>query len=310
MDANATKAVTADRNVYAAFTATVRTYTVRFYNGSTLLQTSTNIPYGGSASYTGTTPVDPTGDGREFEGWSPSPSNITGNTDCFAQYASALEVAEITDTWDQILAAVADGTYRSKYKVGNYKPLDLGSEGTVNMQIAGFNKDALADGSGTAAISWISKELLATRRKLNPSRAEESGNYTEGTGGIGGWEKSELRSALKGIIKPLIPEVVRNAIKSVSKTQPAVNAADESFNQTSEDDVWVPSRTEMFAGSYYVLFPDNTSRLKYIVGSTRSTWWWLRSVNSSSQGDEINNVGGLSISSVIDNAGVALGFCT
>ena len=84
VDANATKAVTADRNVYAAFTVTVRTYTVRFYNGSTLLQTSPNIPYGGSASYTGTTPTKE-GD-YEFTGWSPSPSNITGNTDCYAQF--------------------------------------------------------------------------------------------------------------------------------------------------------------------------------------------------------------------------------
>ena len=84
VDANALKAVTADRNVYAAFTATVRTYTVRFYNGSTLLQTSSNIPYGGSASYTGTTPTKE-GD-YEFTGWSPSPSNITGDTNCYAQF--------------------------------------------------------------------------------------------------------------------------------------------------------------------------------------------------------------------------------
>jgi hypothetical protein len=80
-----------DRNVYAAFTATVRTYTVRFYinnginYGTSLLQTVENVPYGGMAVYTGTTPDYGEPD-YEFTGWSPNPSNITGNTDCYAQY--------------------------------------------------------------------------------------------------------------------------------------------------------------------------------------------------------------------------------
>ena len=141
-DADALLAVTADRNVYAAYTATGRTYTVRFYNGSTLLQTVNNVPYGGTAQYTGSTPVDPTGAAREFEGWSPSNVGITGATDCYAQYASAKEVAEITDDWATIISKIEAGT--ADYKVGNYKPLDLGSEGVVNMQIAALNKDDLA----------------------------------------------------------------------------------------------------------------------------------------------------------------------
>lgn len=85
--ANAKKAVTEDRNVYAHFTATVRKYTVYFYNGSTLLQTVQNVPYGSSASYTGSTPVDPSGNAQPFQGWNPSPTNIQGNTSCYAQYS-------------------------------------------------------------------------------------------------------------------------------------------------------------------------------------------------------------------------------
>ena len=88
-DSEALKAVTADRKVYAAFTATVQKYTVRFYNGSTLLQTVTNVPYGGSATYTGTTPVKTGVDDPElyeFTRWEPTGRNITGNTSCYAQY--------------------------------------------------------------------------------------------------------------------------------------------------------------------------------------------------------------------------------
>ena len=88
-NANALKAVMSDRNVYAAFTSTVRKYTVRFYNGTTLAQTVSEVPYGSNASYTGDTPaktdVEKPED-YEFTGWNPSPNGITGNTDCYAQY--------------------------------------------------------------------------------------------------------------------------------------------------------------------------------------------------------------------------------
>ena len=167
---DALKNVSADRKVYAIMTATVRKYTVYFYNGSTVLQTVSNVPYGGSATYTGTTPVSPDGsaDDYPFEGWNPEPKNITGNTYCYAKFGSPLEVKEIEDSWDEIIAACNDGTYATKYKIGNYKPLDLGSEGIVNMQIAGKDVDELADGSGMAKLSWISKELLNTPHRWNP----------------------------------------------------------------------------------------------------------------------------------------------
>ena len=81
-DANALKNVESDRNVYAAYTKTVRTYTVRFMNGTTVLQTVNNVPYGGTATYTGSTPVHSDPDNYEFKGWDPSPVGITGATDC------------------------------------------------------------------------------------------------------------------------------------------------------------------------------------------------------------------------------------
>lgn len=100
-DSEALKAVTADRKVYAAFTAIVQKYTVRFYNGGTLLQTVTNVPYGGSATYTGTTPVktgvnDP--ELYEFTGWEPTGKNITGTTSCYAQY-NYLGVPKLKSNW-------------------------------------------------------------------------------------------------------------------------------------------------------------------------------------------------------------------
>lgn len=115
-DSDALTAVAADRKVYAAFSQTVRTYTVYFYNGSTLLQTVTNVPYGGSATYTGSTPVSPDGSAEEypFEGWNPAPTNIKGNTSCYAVFGSP--APEFADTdfslgygveWDYSQSATA-----------------------------------------------------------------------------------------------------------------------------------------------------------------------------------------------------------
>lgn len=75
--------ITSDKNIYAAFGKTVRAYTVYFYNESTPLQTATGVPYGGSATYTEATP---TKSGYNFTGWSPAPTNISGDTSCYAQF--------------------------------------------------------------------------------------------------------------------------------------------------------------------------------------------------------------------------------
>lgn len=444
-DSNALKAVTADRNVYAAFTATIRKYTVYFYNGSTLLQTVQNVAYGSSATYTGTTPVSPDGSPEDypFEGWSPAPTNIQGNTSCYAQFGSPLEVKEIEDSWEQIIAAVNDGSYKTKYSVGNYKPLDLGSEGIVNMQISGKDSDPLADGTGNAPLSWISKELLKTSRRMNPSIVTNydestkdawiidesisgwksnnqsassssatatwsvtsttagtlnisykvgseanydkltvkvnnetianaiSGNldwtdyeiacsagdtvtvtatyakdgsgdqngdtayirisstgtieitpnlgtitirtvrdYQEGTGTIGGWEKTEMRTYLKETIKPLIPETVRNSIKTVSKTQIAYDSDGKSFTQTSQDDIWIPDYNEVFSGKYKTLFPDNASRIKQKAGSTSASNWWLRYANGTTHFRIVYSSGSYNSSNANGSYGVCLGFST
>lgn len=228
--------VWADRTVYAAYTWTVRTYTVTWKNGSTTLETDTNVPYGtmphydgatptqdgraaigwepeisavtgnitysalftpkynvnfyngstllqtvsvyegSNATYTGTTPTNP--EQTAFLGWSRTSGaktadptalqNITANTNVYAVFESALEVAEITDSWETIMSRVNAGTAADYYSVGNYKALDLGTEGIVNMQIVGTMTDELYSGSGYAQLSWLSMELLATSHRMNP----------------------------------------------------------------------------------------------------------------------------------------------
>ncbi len=314
-DSTALQAVTADRSVYAAFTPVVRKYTVYFYNGSTRLQTVNNVPYGGSAAYTGDTPVSPDGSAEDypFEGWQPQPTNITGNTSCYAQFGSPVEVKEISDDWATIIANIDNGTYKTKYKIGNYKPLDLGAEGVINMQIAAFDADDMSDESGKAPISFVGKELLATSHNMNTRQliSNADGTYQEGTGTIGGWEMSGMRTYLKNEIKPLIPEIVRSRIADVTKAQNAYNTSGNKFTQTTQDNVYIPTSSEIAPdGLYYKLFAGSISyRIKTKVGEENASIWWTRQVSDRMKFTIIEKDGMFSSGYPNVSYSVCLGFC-
>lgn len=233
-----------------------------------------------------------------------------------AQIREIESYPEICDTytWKGVLSALNKRTYASVYKVGDLVPLDLGSEGLVNMQIAGIDVDDLADGSGKAHISFISKELLATSKRFNPSSVtNDDGTYREGTGAVGGWEKSELRAYYNDTLLPLIPADVQALIKSVTKTQDAYDTAGSKFTQTTEDSVWLPSYPEMVGSSslYYPLFKDtNANRVKCIVGSSSASRWGLRSASGFNGIYHVGSDGSSIGNSVYASVGLPLGFCT
>ena len=89
VDKNALLNVESNRYVYMVYSRVLRYYDVKFYTGTTLLETQ-STPYGGTAYYTGEEPQK-TGVSNpqdyEFAGWKPSPSNITGELSCYATFA-------------------------------------------------------------------------------------------------------------------------------------------------------------------------------------------------------------------------------
>lgn len=118
-DRNALRNIVEDRYVYPVFTSTVRTYTVRFYVGTRVIQTISNVPYGGNAYYDGATPTniaesDPTD--YEFTGWDRLAENIQGDTSCYAQFKY------IGTVYKHILDGGLKGEYRntSATKIATY----------------------------------------------------------------------------------------------------------------------------------------------------------------------------------------------
>lgn len=102
-------------------------YTVRFFNGNTLLKTVENVMYGASVEYDGDTPIKSgeTDESRHaFAGWSPDPAFVTGNMDCYAQYefkgSYARELVQATIEGDYVndrVTSVGDGVFYDCTKV-------------------------------------------------------------------------------------------------------------------------------------------------------------------------------------------------
>lgn len=86
--------ITEDKTVYAIFTATVKYYTITYYDedGTTVLKTE-SLAYGAMPSY------KPTKSGYELTGWTPTITTVTGN----ATYVAVWE--KLSWEWD-----LTDGT--------------------------------------------------------------------------------------------------------------------------------------------------------------------------------------------------------
>lgn len=218
-------------------------------------------------------------------------------------------------TWDDVIAATKNGKYKD-FEIGAMKELDLGTEGIVHMQIVGIDADDLADGSGKAPLTFISKELLNTSHRMNPTLAPSAAPYDEGTGTIGGWGKCEMRSYLKETVKPLIPENVRNAIKNVTKYSNSFDSSGTKvMDAVTEDDVWLPSAREINGvlmeaegATYYDVYSaDNSSRIKTQGGTAYA--WRLRTAANDSNFGVITTKGGTGRYDASVDLNIPLGFC-
>lgn len=213
------------------------------------------------------------------------------------------ETGEILDSWDQIIAAVNDGTYSTKYAVGNYKSLDLGSEGVVIMQIAAFDADTLSDESGNAHITWIAGTLLANRYIMK-----------DGATNNNGWAECDMRNYLANNIWALIPSNVQNSIVEVYKSYYDYTTGSTLY---CADKLWLPSYREVGIGEdaeeygaiYDELFTDQDSRIRTLNGNPE--YWWLRSapLKGSTYFYAISNNGGYARYYSNSTYHILLGFC-
>ena len=308
-DPEALKNIVVDRTVYIAFTKTIRSYNVYFYNGTVLLQT-VSTEYGSNATYSGPAFEKLHVQNPElyaFTGWSPEPTNITGELSCYAQYEF---LGYIKDSWATIAASVADGSYKTKYEAGKLKELTLNSGAAFDVEIVGIDHDDLADGSGKAGLSWIVKEFADITSPMNYGSTSNSG----------GWNASYMRTTTMADIYNDLPEELRNVIKPVIKKSSTGNMSANIVE--SIDNIWLPSLVELSniddkdevylqEGNTYEMFTDDFSRQKYQTdGVTLSPYWSRSAVANSPYGFWYITANGEPTTFGSDTAmNVAFGFC-
>lgn len=226
------------------------------------------------------------------------------------EYPKALSGETITDSWDEIFQAESDGSYKTKYSVGDTKYLVVG--GTyILMQIIAFDRDILSsDHTSTAKITWLQKGL-SFQFPMNLKNITDNG-----------WVDCEGRKFLNDVIYEQIPENIKNKIVAVDKTyeyikQYSTYQADETA--TCSDKLWIPSAREIYGGSSYEndgvtyidFFNSNSVRTKHngLINDSANPWR-LRSANSSSSFYFVSYDGSLSYTNSSAQYSLVLGFCT
>lgn len=225
--------------------------------------------------------------------------------------------------WARIFNAIKDDTYRDKFAIGDILPLKFGPAGALNAQIVGFDKDEKADGTGTAHITFIS-QFVGASRKINPALTQNSPPYNEGTGGVGGWEKCEIRQYLTDSVFPQMMGIIKAHIIPIKKYSVSydINGVRDRAAETI-DTLWIPSAREIRsstfanyenAGPTYIdsYFIDDTKRMKTTV-SGKAASYWMRTFQAvsdkPSQGRCITSAGDAGYYPVTTRYFICIGFC-
>lgn len=196
-DANILKNITSDKTVYAIFTATVRYYTITYYDsdGTTVLNTE-SLAYGTMPSYA------PKKDGYMFSGFDREITVVTGDASYIAQFIEGVDFA--TSTWASIAKVCEDGLAEQCFSLGDTRTINIGGK-NIEFMIVGFNHDDLADGSGKAGISVLAKDTTST-----------STVWVSAYSTVPIYSGSKIPSALSTLYDSLDSEL-KNVIKTVNK---------------------------------------------------------------------------------------------
>lgn len=164
--------ITGPTDIYAIYSETPRTYTVKYYNGGEFIG-EVQAEYGTKARYPFPDPTDPSNFKFDKDGtpWLPSNEYITGDTVCYAQFISGYEYKDIGDySWSQIKDLINSNTYNDYLNVGNFKRIQLADGSIVEAQIAAMGLDDTPEG-GKVPITWV-VDGFRTSKEINKKDAD------------------------------------------------------------------------------------------------------------------------------------------
>lgn len=206
-------------------------------------------------------------------------------------------------TWEEIAEISAAGQASHLFAVGDTKRVDTTDGYTFTAQIAGFDHDYLADGSGKASISFIAADLI------------DKGYSMNSTAGVpAGYLGTDMHLQYLPALRATMPSDLLAVIKTVSKLCYVV--ANTSYTPF-ETDFWLPSARELSDsgpddGTVYSRYSgaNNNSRIKYVYGTTTARAYWTRTQASALNWSRVTLVGAMStIGTATTGIYVPLSFC-
>lgn len=271
LDSNALNDVTSDRVVYANFAAVTRYYTVRFFDGGTLLHTE-QVAYGSGSAYVAEK------DREVFERWEPACVNITEDTDCYAVWQEKITFANAT--WSQLDEICESGQAADYFAIGDEKHFQKTGSTALVMRIVGINADVKADGSGNAGITVAvcREDRFAVYNSQYSSYNSDSWT-SKGTL----FQKNYISS-----LNSSFPDELVQIIKTVTKTTAfPITSTTAAYENTTET-IFIPSFWELGLCGQDDRMCENTAqypgfvksdylKLKYSnFGTPYDVFWYLR----------------------------------
>lgn len=237
-------------------------FTVEFWNGSTKLQTVTDVPAGGTATYTGPTPTSAVS-GQVFSAWSPEPRNVTHNMKCYATFRNEEQHSasgEISISWKDIAADKGASVLWGEHKVIYYKPFYYNGIHIAGGALCMMKVNKNGGENGTTS-TFLSTQPI-TLRDTDGNNISGIPWYLPSSKGFGqtvrGWSDSNLKKdfldALRGAMESCSEERYNGTSVVISSISPVVKYTTE-FDYGDTDKIltntetvqglWIPSRYEM-----------------------------------------------------------------
>lgn len=276
--------ITEDKTVYAIFAATLRTYTITYLDedGTTVLNTET-LAYGAMPSYVGSK------EGYNFDGWEPELAVVTGDASYIAQFSETITFAGAS--WADIARISEAGEAASYFAIGDTKTVTFDGN-SLEVIIAGFDHDDLADGSGKAGISIVATQLTQTTHTW--TTRYDLGEY----------------STISDLKSKFTDAGLADAIKSVTKQcDSSIYSGTSNVTKNVDVDVWVPSAIELAPrtdalynftykttsyitnhGSTYAAFANVADVSKKVAGTNEYATYWTRTIYRAGAWSPVGNL--------------------
>jgi len=202
------------------------------------------------------------------------------------------------DSWSTVIENIKNGN-TSAYKVGDTKTVTLTSTdskiaGTYTVRIANMStpSECNAEGFSQTACGFVVEFVdIISKHNMNPSGEYKGTSYSYGWN-KDGWPASSMYTYVNNDIYNALPSEIKSGI--IDTYTVSGYGSSDSPNKTSIDKLYLLVGKEIYNDNGYDTSSSKTRQLDYYEGVTTnnyskaikqyngsSTWWWLRSANSS-----------------------------